>query len=31
VTPTFVITAPTFTPDNCPTFTASNGVLSLTR
>jgi hypothetical protein len=31
VTPTFVITGSVFTWDNCPTFTASNGVLTLTR
>lgn len=31
VTPAFVITGSVFTWDNCPTFSASNGVLTLTR
>ena len=31
VTPTFVITGSVFTWDNCPSFSASNGVLTLTR
>jgi hypothetical protein len=31
VTPSFVITGTVFTWENCPTFSASNGVLTLTR